>query len=264
MPVYNGEKFVDEAINSVVKQNYPNLEFIIIDGGSSDTTLQLINRYRSSINILISEKDYGLNHAVNKGILLATGEYIGWLNSDDYYFDSALIKIGRYLEENPWIDLLYGDAAHVDENGEFIGWHNAIPFNSEHLVHKRDYIPCQAAFFKKSSISYVGLLDTQLKWCGDWDLWKRFATSGNQKIKFINEKIGAWRLHKNTISSGGGTSRQMYLSALENIQSTRKYSKKLLTKLEIVEFFFLLIGLLHMREFLSKVRSQFLKQWGKK
>jgi len=260
MPVLNGGKFLEKAIQSVIDQEYFNLEFIIIDGGSSDNSLNIINTYNNKIDILISEPDYGLNHAVNKGILLASGDYLGWLNSDDYYFENALLKIGGFLSKNPHIDLLYGEAAHVDINCKFLSWHGAIPFDKNHLIHKRDYIPCQATFFKKSCLSYIGLFDTKLKWCGDWDMWKRFATSNKCNIVFLDKKIAAWRLHSITITSGGGTSKQMYLSALENIKSARKYSKRILTKLELINLVFLLIGLLGLRKYLKKIRDNIFRK----
>ena len=255
MPVYNAEAYLDVAINSVLSQNYPNLEFIIIDGGSIDNTLSIINNYKNRIDILVSEPDYGLNHAVNKGIILATGTYINWLNADDFYFDKCLLSVGEFIVNNPDVDLLYGDAAHVDFNGALISWHGAIPFDKEHLIHRRNYIPCQAAFFRKDCLSYIGLLNTKLKWCGDWDFWKRFAEIEAFKILFINQKLAAWRLHDATITSGNGSSKQMYLSALENIKSTRKYSKKIFTLLEIKYFLFLIIGLMRLRSTLRGLRN---------
>lgn len=260
MPVLNGGKFLEKAIQSVIDQKYFNLEFIIIDGGSSDNSLNIINTYNNRIDILISEPDYGLNHAVNKGILLASGEYLGWLNSDDYYFENALLKIGQFLSKNPRVDLLYGEAAHVGINCKILRWHGAIPYDKYHLIHKRDYIPCQAAFFKRSCLADIGLFDPKLKWCGDWDMWKRFAISDKYKIVFLDEKIAAWRLHNNTITSGGGSSRQMYLYALENIKSTRKYSKRIITMLELKNLFFLLIGLLGLREFLKGIKDKYFRK----
>ena len=186
MPVYNGERFLNEAIQSVLNQNYPNLEFIIVDGSSKDNSLDIISDFGNSVDILLSEQDSGLNHAVNKGILLATGEYICWLNSDDYFYDNALLTVGAYLSENRDIDLLYGDTAQVDINGTFLKWHGAMPFDRDHLIHKRNYIPCQSAFFKKRTLAQIGLLDTSLKWCGDWDLWKRFANLNDGKIVFAS------------------------------------------------------------------------------
>jgi len=258
MPVYNGELFLKDAIQSVLNQNYPNLEFIIIDGESNDNTLNIINEFDNRVDILLSEQDNGLNHAVNKGILLATGEYICWLNSDDFFYDNALLTVGAYLSENRDIDLLYGDTAQVDFNGTFLKWHGAVPFDRDHLIHKRNYIPCQSAFFKKKTLAQIGLLDTSLKWCGDWDLWKRFSNINDCKIVFINERLSAWRLHTSTITSGGGSSKQMYLSALENIRSTRKYSDKLVTSLEMKNLIFLIVGLLGLRKVARRVRNLFM------
>jgi len=258
MPVFNGELYLESSIQSVINQKYPNLEFIIIDGGSKDESLNIINSYRNQIDILISEQDFGLNHAVNKGIFLSTGDFIGWLNADDYYLDNALITIGNYLAKNKNVGLVYGDAAHVDKNGKFICWHGAIPYDKIKLLNERDYIPCQACFFRKSALSHIGLFDTSLKWCGDWDMWKRFAISKKYEIQFLDEKIAAWRIHENTITSGANSSKEMFRRSLENIKSARKYSTRIVSKIEILEIPFLIVGILGLRKILKRIRDKFM------
>lgn len=231
MPVYNAGKYIEEAIQSVISQNYPNMEFIIIDGCSTDRSLDIIKRYRNRIYILISEPDKGLGHAVNKGILAATGDYISWINADDRYCPGALNKVGKYLSNNHDVDLLYGEAGHIDKNGKLLCMHHAIPFDKDKLLHKRCYIPCQAAFFRRDCLSYIGLLDTSLSWNMDWDLWKRFAVAG-YKIQFLDERLGDWRIHDESLSYEK-TGKVQFKRTLETLRSTRKYSEKWIAPLEI-------------------------------
>ena len=259
MPVYNGAVYIEQAIRSVISQNYPNLEFIVIDGGSSDGSLDIINKYQSNIDYFETGKDNGMWHAINKGIMASHGEFIGWQNSDDYYLENGLLVIGNFILQNPDVDLVYGEAAHVDANDKFLNWHEAIPYNKSKLLHRRCYIPSQACFFRKSMLSYIGLFDTRLKWLGDWDMWKRIAITDKYKICFINEKIGSWRLHENTITSGRNSSRELYLRAIENIKSARKYSKHFISKIEIDQIPLLIIGGLGIRTFARDIKNKLLK-----
>jgi glycosyltransferase involved in cell wall biosynthesis len=204
----------------------------VIDGGSTDKTLKILENYKEGIDVLITEPDNGLSHAVNKGLLHATGDYIGWLNADDLYQPGALNKVNDFLQQNRGADLVYGEAAHIDAEGRFMNFHNACPFDKDKLLHQRCYIASQATFFRRSCLSYVGLLDTSLSWNMDWDMWKRFAVKGLQ-IQFIpNERLGDWRIHDNSLSYtiSGSVQRRR---AVETFKSARKYSNKMISPIEI-------------------------------
>lgn len=251
MPSYNQSKFIEESILSVIKQDYPRKEFLIIDGGSTDGSIEIIKKYIDKIDCFVSEKDFGLNHAVNKGFLKATGDYIAWLNTDDTYEEGALREVGNYLSKHPEVDLLYGQAAQIDVTGRILKWH-AEPYNKSRLFHNRDIIPTQACFFRRSCLAYVGLLDTKLKWNGDWDLWKRIAQKYN--VAFLNEHLANWRIHRESISYGYSTN---YLQReLETIRCTRKYSKRLITPLELKLIPYVLLDFLKLRSFLRKIRDK--------
>jgi glycosyltransferase involved in cell wall biosynthesis len=257
MPTFNALEFVREALTSIRIQNYPDLELIIVDGGSKDNTLSVVNEFKDLNPIIVSEKDFGLIHAVNKGVMIATGDYINWLNADDLYFENALLKVGTFLSKHPNVDLLYGDAAHVDKDGKFLKWHKAQVFNKDILLNQRCYVPCQATFFKRSSLAYIGLFDTSLLWAGDWDMWKRFAINDDKfRIEFLDEKISKWRLHRNTISFGGG-SRVYFKQHLETYRSTIKYKTVLVSKLQIELIPHILVGLFGLRVFLRKLRDYY-------
>ncbi|MEZ5010012.1 MAG: glycosyltransferase family 2 protein [Chitinophagales bacterium] len=112
-PSYNQAEFLEDTITSVLHQNYPNLQYIIIDGGSSDGSVEIIKKYENQIDYWISEKDSGQTHAINKGFSKVTGDIICWLNSDDIYFDYTLSAVANYFNENPDIDILWGDVFRI-------------------------------------------------------------------------------------------------------------------------------------------------------
>jgi glycosyltransferase involved in cell wall biosynthesis len=231
VPVYNAYNFIEESLLSIIDQDYLNKELIVIDGGSSDGSLDIINKYKDDINIIVSETDKGLSHAVNKGLMAATGEYVCWLNADDYFKGAALSNVANYLAEHRNVDLLYGNADQVDVDGKLLSSHGAIPFDMDKLLHNRCYIPCQATFFRRSALAYIGLFDSSLQWNMDWDMWKRFAVAG-YKLSFLNKNIAAWRIHDTSISYSKNAKWQLR-RLFETINSTRKYKKIMITPLEL-------------------------------
>ncbi len=200
MPSLNQYKYFEESILSVINQNYPNMEFIIIDGESDNiNTLKIINKYKDRIDYFVSEKDYGLYHAYNKGILKSSGEYIGCLASDDTYEKNALVVIGEFLSDNPEVDLVYGIGARITIDGKIISFFGDFEFDKEEYFKSSPTIPTQSTFFRKECLAYIGLFDTSLKFGGDTDLWKRFAKY-NLNITHIDEHIGNWRIYDETLS----------------------------------------------------------------
>jgi len=252
MPSLNQARYIEEAILSVVEQDYPGLEFLVIDGGSTDGTLGIIEKYKDRIDCFISEPDRCQNHAVNKGLLLASGDYIGWLNSDDKYELGAIMKVGQYLSKHPDVDLLYGDSARIDASGKLLGWHRTGSYDRKQLFYHRDIIPTQACFFRRECLAYVGLLDCSLRWNGDWDLWRRIATS--YKVVYLDEHIGNWRIYHGTISYGTGVNN--LARELETIRSARKHSDRFLTPIELRNWPWVVIDFFRLRPVLRRVRKR--------
>ncbi|MEB3211902.1 MAG: glycosyltransferase family 2 protein, partial [Leptolyngbyaceae bacterium] len=120
-PSYNQGHFIEETIRSVLLQSYPNLEYIIIDGGSSDNTVEIISKYASHLAYWVSEPDRGQSHAINKGLARATGEIIAYINSDDYYLPGSFRKIAEYYNNHPETDLIHGRCRYIDEMGNKVG-----------------------------------------------------------------------------------------------------------------------------------------------
>ena len=111
------EKYLEQTILSIISQDYPNLEYIIVDGGSTDHTMDIINKYKSKISIIISEPDNGMYDAINKGIESSTGDILAWLNADDIYFPWTLSMVAKVFSENNEISWIRGIPAFLDESG---------------------------------------------------------------------------------------------------------------------------------------------------
>jgi glycosyltransferase involved in cell wall biosynthesis len=144
-PSYNQAQFLEETIRSVLLQGYPNLEYIIIDGGSTDGSVEIIRKYEKHLSDWVSEPDRGQSHAINKGFARATGEYIAWLNSDDVYEPGIIANAVAWFAEHPECDMIYSDCALVDEAGEPMGSHYIQDYSWEILL-EGDCIPQQTVF----------------------------------------------------------------------------------------------------------------------
>ena len=173
-PSLNQGQFIRQTIDSVLDQHYPNLEYWVIDGGSTDETLAILKSYGSKIH-WISEKDSGQADAINKGFKLSKGEIIAWLNSDDFYEPGALNQVASNFTQHPNIDFIYGDMNFVDILG-----HNPrqctylSEFSLSRLL-KYCYICQPSVFFRRSLLKSVGLLNNRYVYVFDYDYWLRVA-----------------------------------------------------------------------------------------
>lgn len=174
-PSFNQVAFLEETICSVLEQDYPKLEYIIVDGGSTDGSLEVIKRYAHRLAWWVSEPDRGQTDAINKGFAVARGEILAWLNSDDTYLSHAVAQAVDYLTTHPEAGMVYGDADLVDEHGAVIGRFPAAQTDYRRLRRGYVHIPQQAAFFRASLWREVGPLDPSFYFAMDYDLWVRLA-----------------------------------------------------------------------------------------
>ena len=200
-PSYNQANFIEQTIKSVLTQDYPNIEYIIIDGGSDDGTVRIIKKYEKDIAYWISESDNGQSAAFNKGLKVATGEIIGWINSDDIYYENAVSSAVQILNERPEIDIVFGNFNYIDEKGEIIHWSKEIKLNLlVYLFTQKCYHCNVAGLFRKKCFDAHGMLREDLTYSMDYELYVRFATN---KCRFYQSDriLGAYRLHSQSKTS---------------------------------------------------------------
>lgn len=172
-PSYNQGIFIERTIESVLRQRIPGLEYIVVDGGSRDRTVEILKRYGDRIR-WTSEPDRGQADAVNKGIRKSRGEIIGWLNSDDIYYDGALAAVLDFFEAHPEVEILYGDAHHIDAEDRIIEPYYTEDWDYERL--KDICFICQpSVFFRRRLADRAGLLDDRLQYCMDYEYWLRIG-----------------------------------------------------------------------------------------
>ena len=174
-PSYNQAEFLEETILSVLNQDYPHLEYLVIDGGSNDGSLEIIKKYQDQIDFWVSEEDQGQTDAINKGFAAARGEILAWINSDDTYMPGAVSEAVQYLETHPGVGMVYGDLNYIDEAGRVIGKFNAKQTTLARLRRGAVHIPQPAAFWRAELWKRVGPLDPAYYFAMDYDLWVRFA-----------------------------------------------------------------------------------------
>lgn len=175
MPSYNQGTFIEDSLRSVLDQNYPDLEFIIIDGGSTDNSVDIIKKYEDRLAYWVSEPDKGQTDALIKGFSRATGEILCWLNSDDLYEPYTLHTVAKYFLDHPDAEFVFGNCYWVDEKSNVLFERREIPFVKWVWLYAYNYIPQPAAFWKGELYRKVGGLDPNYKLSMDGDLFARFS-----------------------------------------------------------------------------------------
>ena len=198
-PTFNQGAFIEKTINSVLSKNYPNLEFIIIDGGSTDNTVEIIKKYENHLTYWVSEPDRGQSHAINKGMAIATGEILTWLNSDDWYLPDTLQRFAELFQQNPDVGMIVGAGSMVDLTGNRVNYikpNSDINLNSLYQwLSGGDFLQPSSAYSRKAW-ELGGPIDESIHIALDVDLWLRMAKQG---VKFlsINELFSEALIHPN-------------------------------------------------------------------
>jgi glycosyltransferase involved in cell wall biosynthesis len=201
-PSFNQGTYLERTIQSVLSQEYSDLEFMILDGGSDDNSVEVIKRYESQLAYWVSEPDKGQAHAVNKGLARATGEVIGWLNSDDIYYPGALETVAEHFASHPDSQFVYGHANYINSQDEEIGPYQTRPWSYSELKH-HCFICQPSTFFRREVVEQYGGLDESLDFCMDYEYWLRCG----RQVPFarMDRTLSASRLYPENKTIGSRT-----------------------------------------------------------
>jgi GT2 family glycosyltransferase len=219
VPSYNQGHFLPETFESIFRQNYPRLEVVVIDGGSTDASVDVIRRHESRVKFWRSERDGGQSAAINEGMRHCSGELVAWLNSDDFYWDDCLWTVGKAYTRYPGRGLYFGNGLRYDQRTGVY-----VPFNRRHVVMDRealtrgaDFLLQPSTFFLRAAWQRVGGLDEQLRFCMDWDVFIRIARQ--YPCVTINEFLGVSREYEETKTRSGKMER-----AFEILRMIRRHT----------------------------------------
>jgi len=192
-PSYNQAQYLEQTLRSVLEQDYSSIEYIVIDGGSTDGSVDIIKKHENRLAFWVSEKDSGQAEAINKGLARATGEIVAWINSDDYYFPGAIVSAVKAFESHPSAGIVYGDTVAVDEKGEFIHFPQYAQWGLEDLL-TFNIIGQPAVFMRRDVLLTAGFLDPSFHFLLDHQLWIRLASRA--PMVYIPERWAAGRFHE--------------------------------------------------------------------
>ncbi|WP_017314696.1 glycosyltransferase family 2 protein [Mastigocladopsis repens] len=221
IPSFNQGQYIEETLLSVIGQQYPNLEILVIDGGSTDNTVEILEKYSSQISYWHSKKDKGQADAINQGINLSSGDIVCWLNSDDMYLPGTLLDIGkRFLGRTDKSHLIYGSAVTINQSKEklFSDAQTAAPFEEFKLTYA-DFIVQPSAFWTRKLWQYTGELDIKYNYVLDWEWFIR--ASKIAEFEYIHKFYSIYRYHPLHKTSNGGLKRRE-----EILDVVSRYSSK--------------------------------------
>lgn len=199
-PSFNQGEFIERTVQSVLTQQYPDFDYLVMDGGSTDQTVAVLKRYEQQLT-WISEPDRGQAHAVNKAIHQTESDIIGWLNSDDVYYPNALKTVCEFFAAHPDVDVVYGEADFIDRKDGII---KPYPTEAWDLARFKSccYISQPATFFRRRVVEKYGDLDEQLHFCMDYEYWLRLALHG-AKFAYLPTILAGARVYAETKTSSG-------------------------------------------------------------
>lgn len=211
-PSYNQGEFIEETIMSVLGQGYPNLEYIIIDGGSTDNTIDVLRKYANQFAYWVSDKDNGQASAINKGLAMATGDILCWLNSDDMYLPGTLKYISESLNTSR-PEVLMGNCIHIKDGTGVVVGSDVVSDHGRHNLLWCNYVLQPSSFWTRKVWEAAGPLDEGLHYALDWDWFVR-AKIGNADFKAVEKQLSIYRIHAAHKSSSGGAARAQELGEI--------------------------------------------------
>jgi len=199
-PVYNGEKYIEDTIKSIINQEYDNIEYIVIDGGSTDNSISIIRKYDKYISLFVSEQDQGMYDAINKGLRLANGKIVGYLNADDQYLPYTIKEVVKAFKNKPHLDYLYGNCIYIDNKKIKLYEYTSVPYIKMFVKNMQEISWAQpSCFWKKQVHTKIGYFDDDLRYCGDYDFFVRLKCGSFNGLR-INIPLSLFMLHDDALS----------------------------------------------------------------
>jgi len=254
-PCFNSGNFLEETILSVLGQDYPNLEYIIIDGGSTDNSLEIIKKYQGKLTYWISENDQGMYDALQKGFERSTGEIMAWINADDLYHRKSFFTVAEIFSKYTDVNWLVGASTQWDEYGRCINVNHSRKFSRyDFIMGDYKFIEQESCFFRRILWKKAGAyIDKSLKYAGDFELWIRFFR--HDKLYVVNALIGGFRMRSaNQLSLEG---MPKYLEEANKILKSEKITKKERKKIMRYKFIFSMLNFFH--HFLGRLANKYRK-----
>lgn len=253
-PSFNQAKFIERTILSVLNQGYPNLEYIVIDGGSKDGSVEIIKKYAGHLAYWVSEPDQGQSEAINKGLARASGDWVCWQNSDDIFYPQAFEIVSNVIQSNPGLDAIFGDIFIIDQHDRIIRQQCYVKPTFNALLAEGMVISNQAAFWKTSIHKEIGYLNESLHCCFDFEWFLRLL-KGTKHHYHLPKFIGGLRYHDQTKTSLRKNIFHKEFEAILKIYPAVRYKKYYLLR----RFFLTLLDL--KIEYLIKGLLRRFKSW---
>jgi glycosyltransferase involved in cell wall biosynthesis len=242
-PCFNSEKYLEETIQSVLQQNYPNLEYIIIDGGSTDNSVEIIKKYQDKLTYWISEKDNGMYDALQKGFIKSSGEIMAWINADDLYHKKSFFIISELFDNFSQINWLVGAMTTFDEDGRCVFVEQSKRFiKYDFLIGNYKWLQQESCFWRRTLWEKAGsYMNTSLRYAGDFDLWLRFFKF--ETLYVTNSLIGGFRARSHNQLSLEGMDNYLYeINTILTNMTIDKKDKTIIKQYKMTYKFFNLLN----------------------
>ena len=218
---YNSEEYIEETIQSVLNQTYTDIEYIIVDGNSTDSTLDIVHQYKDKIFKIISEPDNGMYDGINKGLKLATGDVCAYLNADDLYFTDTVEKVVHYFKKAPATQWLYGGFTIINEKGNHLLKTNGFKITRNEFFNFNNSKICQpSTFWTRELLQEENYFDLKFKYASDFDLLSKSILK--YKYSTIKDPLSQFRVHEESISQSLNDKLKMEAKQIYERNKTRK------------------------------------------
>jgi glycosyltransferase involved in cell wall biosynthesis len=250
---YNQENFIENTIKSVLNQGYPNIEYIVIDAGSSDRSREIIMKYKKKISKIIFEQDDGPADGLNKGFKIAKGDILCWLNSDDILLDRSIEKVVKTFQNNKDIDVVYGNAWITDQYGNRVRKFHSDNFNVAMALYGASIISQQSTFIKKQSYLKVAGFNKSNKISWDSELFLDLGLNGSKFYK-TDEFLSCLRMHDEGITGSGLNNEKLHDETKKILSRVKKRKFNKLDNI-IFYFFYFLRKLLNLNDTYERIKK---------